>query len=71
VGICFYNSADECFFAKCRTRKTSSSASSFSLAQKMLPRELLQQLRMEPRPKVKGQKRKRLPAVLEEEEEEG
>ena len=53
----------------CRTRKTSTSASSFSLAQKMLPRELLQQLRMEPRPKVKGQKRKRLAAVAEEEEE--
>ncbi|KAG9202091.1 hypothetical protein G6514_004759 [Epicoccum nigrum] len=50
-----------------RTRKTSSNASSFSLAQKMLPRELLQQLRMEPRPKVKGQKRKRLATVVEEE----
>ncbi|KAF3000710.1 hypothetical protein E8E13_002786 [Curvularia kusanoi] len=51
-----------------RTRKISSNTSSFSLAQKMLPRELLQQLRMEPRPKLKGQKRKRLAAVLEEEE---
>jgi hypothetical protein len=34
----------------------------------MLPRELLQQLRMEPRAKVKGQKRKRLATVVEEEE---
>lgn len=51
-----------------RTRKTSSNTSSFSLAQKLLPRELLQQLRMEPQPKLKGQKRKRLATVQEEEE---
>lgn len=54
---------------KTRTRKTSSNTTSFSLAQKMLPRELLQQLRMEPQPKLKGQKRKRLPTVQEEEED--
>ncbi|KAF3050771.1 hypothetical protein E8E11_010142 [Didymella keratinophila] len=51
-----------------RTRKTSSNTTSFSLAQKMLPRELLQQLRMEPQPKLRGQKRKRLATVQEEEE---
>ncbi|KAH6619937.1 centromere kinetochore component CENP-T-domain-containing protein [Boeremia exigua] len=51
-----------------RTRKTSSNTTSFSLAQKMLPRELLQQLRMESQPKLKGQgqKRKRLATVQEE-----
>lgn len=64
--VIIYNHAD-----KPRTRKTSNNATSFSLAQKLLPRELLQQLRMEPQPKLKGQKRKRLPAVQEEEEEEG
>jgi len=51
-----------------RTRKTSSNITSFSLAQKMLPRELLQQVRMEPQPKLRGQKRKRLATVQEEEE---
>lgn len=51
-----------------RTRKTSSNTTSFSLAQKMLPRELLQQLRMEPQPKLRGQKRKRLATVQEEDE---
>ncbi|KAF2626020.1 hypothetical protein BU25DRAFT_459971 [Macroventuria anomochaeta] len=51
------------------TRKTSSNTTSFSLAQKMLPRELLQQLRMEPQPKLKGQKRKRLATVQEEDDE--
>ena len=51
-----------------RTRKTSSNTTSFSLAQKMLPRELLQQLRMESQPKLRGQKRKHLATVQEEEE---
>ncbi|KNG45846.1 histone-fold containing protein [Stemphylium lycopersici] len=46
-----------------RTRKTTDSSTSFSLAQKMLPRELLQQLRMEPPVKFKVQKRKRLNPV--------
>jgi len=49
-----------------RTRTTTDSSTSFSLAQKMLPRELLQQLRMEPPIKLKGQKRKRLNPVQEE-----
>jgi hypothetical protein len=49
-----------------RTRKTSSNTTSFSLAQKLLPRELLQQLRMAPQPKLRGQKRKRLATVQEE-----
>ncbi|KAF1913533.1 centromere kinetochore component CENP-T-domain-containing protein [Ampelomyces quisqualis] len=49
-----------------RTRKTTNSSTSFSLAQKMLPRELLQQLRMEPPQKLRGQKRKRPNGVQEE-----
>ncbi|KAL1797039.1 hypothetical protein ACET3X_005579 [Alternaria dauci] len=52
-----------------RTRKTTSNSTSFSLAQKMLPRELLQQLRMEPPVKLKGQKRKRLNPIREEVED--
>jgi histone H3/H4 len=52
-----------------RTRKTTSNSTSFSLAQKMLPRELLQQLRMEPPQKLRGQKRKRLNTIQEEDED--
>jgi histone H3/H4 len=52
-----------------RTRKTTNNSTSFSLAQKMLPRELLQQLRMEPPKKLRGQKRKRLNAIQEEDED--
>jgi histone H3/H4 len=37
----------------CRTRKTTNNSTSFSLAQKLLPRELLQQLRMEPPQKLR------------------
>jgi histone H3/H4 len=51
-----------------RTRKTTDNSTSFSLAQKMLPRELLQQLRMDPPIKLKGQKRKRLNPIQEEDE---
>lgn len=51
-----------------RTRKTTSNNTSFSLAQKMLPRELLQQLRMEPPVKLRGQKRRRLDTIQEEED---
>ncbi|KAI8937610.1 hypothetical protein NX059_005320 [Plenodomus lindquistii] len=51
-----------------RTRKTTGNNTSFSLAQKMLPRELLQQLRMEPPVKLKGQKRKRLDTIQEEDD---
>lgn len=51
-----------------RTRKISNNSTSFSLAQRMLPRELLQQLRMEPPVKLKGQKRKRLNTIQEEED---
>jgi hypothetical protein len=49
-----------------RTRKTTNNSTAFSLAQKLLPRELVQQLRMEPPRKLKGQKRKRVPATQEE-----
>ncbi|PSN70355.1 hypothetical protein BS50DRAFT_571614 [Corynespora cassiicola Philippines] len=51
-----------------RQRQVSSSATVFSLAQKMLPRELLQELRMEPTPKLRGVKRKRLETIEEEDE---
>ncbi|EAT91824.2 hypothetical protein SNOG_00329 [Parastagonospora nodorum SN15] len=51
-----------------RTRKTTSNNTIFSLAQKMLPRELLQQLRMEPPQKLRGQKRKRMNTIQEEDE---
>jgi hypothetical protein len=53
---------------RCRTRKTTNNSTPFSLAQKMLPRELLQQLRMEPPKKLRSHKRKRLNTVQEEEE---
>jgi len=36
------------------------------LAQKLLPRELVQQLRMDPLPKLRRQKRKRMEAIREE-----
>jgi histone H3/H4 len=52
-----------------RTRKTTNNSTSFSLAQKLLPRELLQQLRMEPPQKLRGQKRKRLNTIQEEEDD--
>ncbi|KAL6712406.1 hypothetical protein ACN47E_000283 [Coniothyrium glycines] len=52
-----------------RTRKITSNITTFSLAQKMLPRELLQQLRMDPPVKLRGQKRKRLTTIQEEEED--
>ncbi|XP_014552670.1 hypothetical protein COCVIDRAFT_109688 [Bipolaris victoriae FI3] len=52
-----------------RTRKTTDSSTSFSLAQKMLPRELVQQLRMQPPVKLKSQKRKRPEPVQEDDEE--
>ncbi|KAL5433235.1 hypothetical protein PMIN07_007681 [Paraphaeosphaeria minitans] len=49
-----------------RTRQVTDSSTCFSLAQKLLPRELLQQLRMEPLPKLRRQKRKRMEAIPEE-----
>ncbi|KAF2877102.1 centromere kinetochore component CENP-T-domain-containing protein [Massariosphaeria phaeospora] len=51
-----------------RQRQITSNSTVFSLAQKLLPRELLQQLRMEPLPKAKGQrqKRKRMETIDEE-----
>lgn len=51
-----------------RTRQITDSSTCFSLAQKMLPRELLQQLRMEPLPKIRRQKRKRMDTIREEKE---
>ncbi|KAF2440231.1 hypothetical protein P171DRAFT_97146 [Karstenula rhodostoma CBS 690.94] len=53
-----------------RTRQVTDSSTYFSLAQKLLPRELLQQLRMEPLPKLRRQKRKRMEVVPEEDEDE-
>ncbi|KAF2703897.1 hypothetical protein K504DRAFT_462973 [Pleomassaria siparia CBS 279.74] len=50
-----------------RSRQITSNSTPFSLAQKMLPRELLQELRMEPAPKLKRQKRKRMERIEEEE----
>ncbi|KAL5113481.1 hypothetical protein ACEQ8H_008645 [Pleosporales sp. CAS-2024a] len=52
-----------------RTHKATNNSTSFSLAQKMLPRELLQHLRMEPPQKLRGQKRKRLNTIQEEDED--
>ncbi|EUC41272.1 hypothetical protein COCMIDRAFT_29923 [Bipolaris oryzae ATCC 44560] len=52
-----------------RTRKTTDSSTSFSLAQKMLPRELVQQLRMQPPVKLKSQKRKRPEPIQEDDED--
>jgi hypothetical protein len=52
-----------------RQRLLTKNTTSFSLAEKMLPRELLQELRMEP-VKLKRQKRKRMEPIEEEEEEE-
>ncbi|KAF2265398.1 hypothetical protein CC78DRAFT_532469 [Lojkania enalia] len=49
-----------------RQRKITSNNTIFSLAQKLLPRELLQELRMHPAPKLKGQKRKRMESIEEE-----
>jgi histone H3/H4 len=53
-----------------RQRLITKNTTAFSLAQKMLPRELLQELRMQPVGKLKRQKRKRMEAIPEEEEEE-
>lgn len=50
-----------------RSRQITNNITSFSLAQKMLPRELLQELRMDSAPKLKRQKRKRMETVEEEE----
>jgi len=52
-----------------RTRQITDHSTAFSLAQKLLPRELLQQLRMQPAPKLRGQKRKRMDTVHEEEDD--
>ncbi|KAF2476262.1 uncharacterized protein BDR25DRAFT_339343 [Lindgomyces ingoldianus] len=54
-----------------RQRQITATNTCFSLAQKMLPRELLQELRMEPLPKLKGgrQKRKRMETIEEEDRE--
>lgn len=53
-----------------RERLITKNATAFSLAQKMLPRELLQELRMPPPGKTPVRKRKRMAAIPEEEEEE-
>ncbi|KAF2741577.1 hypothetical protein EJ04DRAFT_539632 [Polyplosphaeria fusca] len=51
-----------------RQRQITGASTVFSLAQKLLPRELLQQLRMPPPKKLKGQKRKRMEPIREEED---
>ncbi|KAF2021599.1 hypothetical protein BU24DRAFT_487988 [Aaosphaeria arxii CBS 175.79] len=53
-----------------RQRQITNNTTSFSLAQKMLPRELLQELRMEPVQKAKRAKRKRMQTVVEDDEQE-
>lgn len=53
-----------------RERLITKNATAFSLAQRMLPRELLQELRMPPPGKTPMRKRKRMAAIPEEEEEE-
>ncbi|KAF2679447.1 hypothetical protein K458DRAFT_314351 [Lentithecium fluviatile CBS 122367] len=52
-----------------RTRQITSNSTAFSLAQKLLPRELLQQLRMDPLPKLRRQKRKRMDTIREDDED--
>ena len=52
-----------------RTRQLTNNNTVFSLAQTFLPRELLQQLRMPPLPKMKSRKRKQRESVREEENE--
>jgi histone H3/H4 len=52
-----------------RTRQITNNSTAFSLAQNLLPRELLQQLRMEPLPKLRRQKRKRMETIREDEED--
>lgn len=52
-----------------RTRQITNSSTAFSLAEKLLPRELLQQLRMEPLPKLRRQKRKRTEVIRENDED--
>ena len=52
-----------------RTRKTTNNNNPFSIAQKMLPRELLQQLRKEPPVKLRGPRRRHLNSTEEDEEE--
>jgi histone H3/H4 len=51
-----------------RQRQITDNTTSFSLAQKLLPRELLQELRIPPAPKVKRTKRKRMEVIDEDEE---
>lgn len=53
-----------------RQRQITDNSTVFSLAQKMLPRELLQELRMHPMQKLKkgDRKRKRMETIAEEEE---
>ncbi|KAF2205947.1 hypothetical protein GQ43DRAFT_92549 [Delitschia confertaspora ATCC 74209] len=52
-----------------RQRQITENTTSFSLAQKMLPRELLQELRIPPTPKLKRTKRKRTEMMERGEEE--
>lgn len=51
-----------------RQRQINANTTSFSLAQKLLPRELLQEIRMAPPTKLKRRKRKRTETIDEEEQ---
>ncbi|KAF2090338.1 hypothetical protein K490DRAFT_54728 [Saccharata proteae CBS 121410] len=52
-----------------RQRQINATTTPFSLAQRNLPRELLQEIRMPPAPKSRSRKRNRLAAIEEDEEE--
>jgi len=51
-----------------RQRQLNNNTTTFSLAQKFLPRELLQEIRMAPPAKAKKRKRPRMETIEEEDE---
>jgi hypothetical protein len=51
-----------------RQRQVNANSTPFSLAQKFLPRELLQEVRMAPQPNLKRKRRPRMETIEEEEE---
>jgi len=54
-----------------RQRQLNANATPFSLAQKYLPRELLQEIRMAPPPNSRVKERRPLKTVIEDDEEDG
>jgi hypothetical protein len=54
----------------CRQRQLNANTTPFSLAQRYLPRELVQDIRMAPPPKPRARKAQRLDPVEEELEDE-